>query len=889
MEYKNLNRVLGLLVFLIATFVYVMTVQPTFSLWDCGEFIASAYTLGVPHPPGAPFFLLLGKLFTLIPLASDIGLRMNYLSVFASAGSVALLYLICTKVILDWRGTAESASDLLIICGSSFVGALALAFSDTFWFNALESEVYGLGTFLITLSLYVLMLWWERADEEGSDRYLLLVAFIVGLSLGIHLIVAQMIFVGGILFYFRRYEYSFKGFIIAVILSAIAFFVVYPIMVIRLPQLLDVSLIIGVMLILTLLIGIYFTSKYQNKATNLALVSIFLIIVGYSTYTMVILRANVDDLPINENAPKDLTTLVSYLSREQYGDQPLLFPRRHSNEPMHQRTWNNYSSDLDFMWKYQINEMFNRYLFWNFIGREGRDQGDGVDFSKLWAIPFLFGMLGIFYHFRKNWKLALVLLIMFLVMGVLTALYQNQQDPQPRERDYFYVGAFLVFAMWIAFGVAAIIEQISNSMKSKKSSVAIVSILLIASIIAIPVNMIRANYHYHDRSENYVPFDYAYNILQTLEKDAILFTNGDNDTFTLWAIQAVYGIRQDVRVINLSLAQMPWYNLQLKNEKPYGALTVPMTYTDEQLENLRPVQWPEEKPVKLEVPEWAYPDTLAMKPGEINFNMPATIRQNYNGQTITAVNSSDLIILDILKANNWQRPVYFCITVTSDNFIGLEDYISLNGMAYRIMPYKVGSSTSIAIDEKVMRDCLFNIPNKFYTQPYYGYSFRGLNNNEIFFTEDQRRMIETYRTLYINLAKYYSDNPETFELARQSLDEMNKRIPYSVVPMDYRVKYDVAMIYYKIDEKDKFNWYSSDIEREALKMIDKNPTAISGFYSPYRILVDLYETNMQYDKAINVLNRMASINPTDPNIRAKIEDLKNRKSDKENNSGNGEN
>lgn len=889
MDFKILNRVLALFVFLIATVVYVMTVQPTFSLWDCGEFIASAYTLGVPHPPGAPFYILMGKIFMMIPLASDFGLRMNYLSVFASAGSVALLYLVSTKVIRNWRETTDTAIDKLIICGSSVVGALALAFSDTFWYNALESEVYGFGTFLIVLTLYVLMLWWEKADEEGSDRYLLLVAFIVGLSIGIHLLVAQMIFIGGILFYFRRYEYSFKGLMLAIILSSVAFFVVYPLMVIRLPQLLNASLIFGIIVIVGLLIGIFLTARNGNKATNLAFVSIFLIILGYSTYTMVLLRANVDNLPINENAPKDFSTLVSYLSREQYGDQPLLFPRRHSTEPMHQRTWNNYSSDLDFMWKYQINEMFNRYLFWNFIGREGYDQGDGVDISKLWAIPFLIGMLGIFYHFRKDWKLALVFLIMFLVMGVLTALYQNQQDPQPRERDYFYVGAFLVFSMWIAFGVAAIVEQIGSSIKSKGSSIAIVSIILIISFAAIPVNMLRASYHYLDRSENYVPFDYAYNILQTLEKDAILFTNGDNDTFTLWALQSVYGIRQDVRVVNLSLAQMPWYNLQLKNEKPFGSLTVPMTYTNEQLETLRPIQWPEEKSVKIEVPEWAYPDTLKMKPGEINFNMPATISQNVNGQTITAVNSSDLIVLDIIKANNWQRPVYFCITVTSDNFIGLEDYISLEGMAYRVMPFKVGSRTSIAMNEKVMRDCLFNIPDKFYTQPSYGYSFRGLNNKDIFFTEDQRRMIETYRTLYINLAKFYSDDSESFDLARLSLDEMNNRIPYSVVPMDYRVKYDIAMVYYKIDEKDKFNWYASDIEREALKSIDKNPTATRGFYSPYRILVDIYETTMQYDKAISVLNRMSSIEPTDPNIRAKIEDLKNRKSEKENNSGNGEN
>src|SRR4029078_11719885 len=182
-----------------------------------------------------------------------------------------------------------------------------------------------------------------------------------------------------------------------------------------------------------------------------------------------------------------------------------------------------------------------RYWFWNYIGRAGYDQNDGVDFKKFYAIPFLIGMFGLFYQFRKDWKLGIIFLMMFLMMGIVTALYQNQQEPQPRERDYFYVGAFMAFSLWIGIGVAGMIELISEKLKDKKALMAICSVVLILSFAAVPLNMLRVNYHYQNRNGNYLPFDYAYNILQSVEKDAILITNGDNDTFPLWCLQAVYG------------------------------------------------------------------------------------------------------------------------------------------------------------------------------------------------------------------------------------------------------------------------------------------------------------------------------------------------------------
>lgn len=877
MDFKLANRITAAIVLIFASVIYVMTVQPTLSFWDCGEFIACAYTLGVPHPPGAPFFILVGKMFTLLPVASDIGLRMNYLSVFSSSACVFLVYLVIVKVIMNWRGIPKTTSDILIICGSAMVGALAYAFSESFWFNALEAEVYGFGTFLIGLCLYLMMVWWEKADEAGSDKYLLMMAYVVGLSIGIHLIVVQCIAIAGILFYFRRYPYTPKGLFIAFLISSFAFFAVYPGIVKKFPAIIEMSGFVAIVIVALIIFGIYYSVKTKNSILNIACMSIFLILLGYSTYAGVLLRSNVDNLPLNENTPDNIERLLSYLNREQYGEQPLIWPRRYSNEPQHQPTRQNYSSDMEFLWEYQISEMFNRYLFWQFIGRSSHDQGAGVDFSKLFAIPFLIGMLGVFYHFRKDWKLALVFLFAFLLFGIITALYQNQQDPQPRERDYFYVGAYMIFCLWIAIGVVSLIDGLIKVLKNSSALVPVVSVVIVICMLIVPLNMMRANYKYLNRHDNYFPYDYAYNLLQSVEKDAILITNGDNDTFPLWCLQAVYGVRQDVRIVNLSLAQTDWYNLQLKNSRPYGALPVPMTYSDDQLRKLQPVEWDENKVFSIDVPKTAYPDSMQSKPdlpSRISFKIPATIRQQYQGRTITAVKANDLLVFDIIRANKWQRPIYFSVTVTDDNFIGLGEYLVLGGMAQKLVPYKAANSIGIGMDVNVMKQSLLDPVQAPTLTQHYGFIYRGLNNPDIFFDENHNRNIQTYRTLYLRLAEVYAADSATYPLAVQTLDKMMQYIPENIIEMDYRIKYHAAMLYLKLGERDKFNALSAQIEAGALKDIETNPTNAQNYYNPYRILMDIYETRGEYAKAIDVLQRLQSMSPNDPTIKTKIDELK---------------
>ncbi|MBN1632872.1 MAG: DUF2723 domain-containing protein [Ignavibacteria bacterium] len=869
MNFKKINWIIGGFVFAITTFIYIITVQPTMSFWDCGEFLACAYTMGVPHPPGAPLHILVGRIFTMIPFGEDIGFRMNMLSVLSSAFSVLLLYLVGVRVIKNWRGIPKNTYDIILLTLPPAIGALSLAFSDSFWFNTMEAEVYGFGTFLLALSVYLLMIWWDNSDKEHSDRYLLAVAYLSGLALGIHLLVVQVMFLAGLMFYFKRFKFNWKSFSIAVVLSAILFFIFYPGITKKLPELIKSSpSILGLFILVALGFGIIMTYKSKAKGVNLILLAVFLAIIGYSTYISAMMRAGVQDLPVDNNNPENMERMLSYLNREQYGEQPLIWPRRYSMEPMHERTWKNYSSDLDFLWKYQINEMYNRYLFWQYIGRVGHDQGDGVDFKKFFAIPFLLGLFGVFYHFRKDKKLAFIFLMMFIMMGVVTALYQNQQDPQPRERDYFYIGSYFAFSLWIGLGVAGLIELVREA-KEKMNWIPATSAILLLGFIFVPVNMLRTNFYYQSRAGNYFPYDYAYNLLQSCDKDAILITNGDNDTFPLWCIQAVYGIRTDVRVVNLSLAQIDWYNLQLKNERPYGSLTVPFNMNDDQIKNLRPMEWPKNgKLMTLDVPKTAYPDTMQSRedlPEKITFAMPPTINVNQGGRQVYAVKVNDLVVLDIVKANKWQRPIYFSVTVTEDNYIGLTEYLMTEGMAQKLYPYKVADPTfGVGIDEEKLTTNLLNVAEIPEKNPKSGFRYRGLNDPDIFYEQVQTRMIDGYRLLFLRLAHKYADKPETHDNAKKVLDGMNTYISSETIRMDYRLIYDVAMLYYRVGDNVNFNKYAETVEASALKELQGpvSQSIMQSYYNPYKILLDIYEAKEDYNKALDILNQLDEKDPS---------------------------
>ena len=888
MNHKIIHKIIGLFVFLFTVTILFMTVQPSVSFWDCGELSAASYFLQVTHPPGAPLFILVNKVTSLIPFAENIGFRVNTLTVITSAFSVLFLYLVAVKLINNYKRKQEQTNaEYIITYISAAIGAFSLAFADTFWFNATESNVFGFSTFLFTLMVWLMMCWWDKADEPGNEKYLYLVAFIIGLSPGVHLMSVLAAVPFGMLFVMKKYTHDeevakesgkiliyniiallavsffmwstqtkntpptpeeFKSFDTTfklVLLGVTAIFVfifrkkvihrsslylpfavgvglnfiVYPGIVKYLPHIISsisgnnlfADTIVFIIVFGSMGYAIYWSHKKKSAMANLIFTCLFFVILGITTYSMIIIRSN-KMTPMNEDEPKNFERLSSYLGREQYGDFPT-WKRRYSSEPQHRQIWSNYSSDLEYLLKWQIHHQYDRYLFWNYIGRESWTQDMGVDIRKLFAIPFLLGMLGIFYHFRRDWKVASIFFAVFIFMGYFICFYQDQQQTQPRERDYFYAGSFFIFSIFIALGVRGIIDEIRERLSKTSANIPTYAVLLLA-VIFVPANMLRVNYFEHDRSKNWIPWEYAYNILQSCAPNAVLFTCGDNDTFPVWYLQDVEGVRRDVRVANLSLINTNWYPKQLKNETPYGSMKVAMSYTDEQLDKLGPVEW---KPKMIDVPvpknvyeEFGIKDTAITNQGKISFLMNSTLGDS----KVRGVRNQDLLIKDIVEQNKWQRPIYFAATCDAGSRIGLDNYLQLEGMAYRLTPvkYEKGENVNIDLTSKALLGG--NVErNKNFQR---GFVISGFNNPNIFLEENQERVANfSYRICYMSLALYYQNVMNDNKMVLKTLEKMEENFPSDKIPMDFRMEYQIVELYYKTGDKVKFDNLVKVVEKKA--------------------------------------------------------------------------
>ena len=978
MNLKLMNRIFAAVVFIIALITFWSTVQPSVSFWDAGEFTAAAFYLQVPHPPGAPFFLLLGNILGNLPIAENFGYKMNLISVFSSAFAVFFLYLIAVKLINNYkRRKPDSLSDALGTYIAAAIGALALAFSDTFWFNAVEAEVYALSTLFVAVIVYLILRWHERADEKDNEKYILMIAYLIGLSIGVHLMSVLTIVPIAMVIAFRKYvvdddalknsgyiflvhagiililaliwwvgetsqtpptQEAYKDFdskfkllvfglsviimgifwkkifnrnsiYMPLLIGGLALFITYPGVVKYLTafmnsvaggsltsELLFLAVLFGI-----LAYGIYYAVKNNKPTLHLVVSSMLFVIIGFTTFAMVIIRAN-QDTPMNENSPKTFPELESYLNREQYGDFPT-FKRRFTTEPHQTGVYTNYVSDLDFFYRYQMNHMMTRYWLWNFAGREGWKQNDGANIApfngignavgvlfgkvrfagdvkySLFGIPFLIGLLGIYFHFKKDWKMASVFMIMFILLGYLTAFYQNQQQPQPRERDYFYVGAFFVYAIWIAIGVRGLLDIVQAKVKNATTQKAALTSVLAIAIIFIPVRMVQANYFTHDRSSNWVPWDYSYNILQSCASNAILFTNGDNDTFPLWYLQDVEGVRRDVKIVNLSLLNTGWYIKQLKNNDPYKVGTVRLRLNDVQIDQLRPVQWNPTNvtvltpnPNKLSgfseiIDRYEIKDTSTLSAGSISWTMSNTLTFG----EIKAVRVQDLMVKEIVEANNWQRPIYFAVTCSDDSRIGLGDYLKMEGMAFRLVPEKRTPGVEFVNAEVLSKQL---IENPGYSKDYKpGFKYRGLNRSDIFFDNNHRRMVQNYRNAFIRLTIHYLNNNAN-DKAIAVLDIMNEKLPYKNLGIDNGLLYEISNLYLQANEKEKYKALALDVEKNALASLEKNPANVESYYNPYRLLLETYENLEEYNKAIGIWEKLKELFPDDPTIDAGIQKFK---------------
>jgi hypothetical protein len=854
MQYKKINNLLGWLCFIIASVTYILTLEPSVSFWDCGEFISCAYRLQVAHQPGYPLFAMLGKLFSLLSMGNNakVSFFTNMGSALASGGTIMLLFWSITalaKKMIVSRDEEPEGANRLLIWGAGLVGALAFAYTDTFWFSAVETIVFAWSSLCTALVFWAILKWDAHADEPGADKWIVFIAYVIGLSIGIHLLNLLTIPAIALVYYLRRFKnVTTKGSAIAVFTGVVILvFIQYGIRqyTIDFSAYFDLffvntlgmgfgsgSIFFFLLLIAVIVGGIVYSIRSKKPLLNLAFLCVAFIYFGYSSFAYIPIRA-IAGTNLDNSHPDNAFTLNSYLNREQYGETPLLFgpyfdakptdqteggniyrkgktqyevagrklktvydhttilPRMYSSEgqdPQFYRDWlhipegqaPNFVDNMKFMFSWQIYQMYWRYFLWNFAGRyndaDGQDSMTGIDgnwntgifdsfkhlpkavtegttYTPLFALPLIIGLLGMYYHFKRNKRDALVVTLLWFFTGLAIVLYVNQPSIQPRERDYSYVGSFYAFAIWIGLGVIGLAELLRYKLDAKVSALTATLICLLAA----PVVLAKEEWKDHDRSTKMTPHDMAYNYLISCPPNAILFTYGDNDTYSLWYDQEVENIRPDVRIVNLSLFTGDWYIKQMThkmNQSDPLPITMPFEkyedgVRDELLYNngIYNVNTGQSTPIpgyaelkdvfdfissddKSAMVEYQNGDAsnyLPTKNLKITINkddvikngvvpdsdrskLTDTLKWKYTSNYIMKDN---LAMFDILAHNNWKRPICFTVTVGPENLIGLQPYLYKEGFTYHLIPFKPDTSVRDQMEKTNTMVMYNNVMTKF--------------------------------------------------------------------------------------------------------------------------------------------------------------------------------
>lgn len=917
-NHQSTNRILALFAFFVSLIIYTLTMAPTASFWDAGEFIAVAHGLQVNHPPGAPLYSLIGRLASMFMPTEYIAVSINFVSALSSALTIMLLYLIVVRLVREFKGSPDEMSliDKIGMYGGALVGALTFAVTDTFWFNAVEAEVYAMSMFFTAIVVWLALKWSEFHDEEYSERWLVLIAYMFGLAIGVHLLNLLALFFVALIVYFKKKEFTLISFVIMGTIAVISFFLVYPLTIQYIPDWTDkigdaTYGLIGPFTFLLIIVGslsfaIYYTHKNKYRLANIALISYAMILIGYSSYAVIMIRS-IADPPIDENDPETIEDFVSYLKREQYGDTPILkgryyddatgqisqeekfFPRRYSSDPRHVQFYSRYDSDLEFFIAHQVNHMYIRYFNWNFIGREAdiQDTGWRSGFEEerypenkasnaYFFIPFLLGLFGMIFHFTSDWRRAFAVLALFIVTGLAIIVFLNQSPYQPRERDYAYVGSFFAFSIWIGMGVTGLIEFLKSY---TKDNAAVAYGVIALCTLGSPILMGFENWDDHDRSNRYVAPDYASNLLESLAPNAIVFTNGDNDTFPLWYAQEVEGVRTDVRIVCLSLLNTDWYIRQMRDQWSHESAPLPISFTDEEIDRItsRIDRW---QPTDVRIPvdkemlkkafseDFEYKEAIGVRPDtslpilktgtdfeipvdslddEVSWRLTGRFFGNdANGDGVYYLQVQDLAIVNILQNNDWLRPVYFANTVSTQSMLGLQDYFRTEGKAYRIVPMEMESDYTGFIDTKI------------HTRRLNNFSFKEWNNPDVYLDENIRRMLGNYRFSFLQLAETYMEQNQP-DSAVYWLNRAEEAIPFRPDEESYNLQALFAVNYIELDRTEDAKRVVDSIKR----------TIVRDFERSYTSFVRAEEEFAQLNEEFEAARRQGDIQ-TQRNLRGRI-------------------
>lgn len=964
MEFKKLNNYSGWLTFLIALIVYSITVEDTASFWDAGEFIAVSNKLEVPHPPGAPFYLLLGRFFSLFAFGDleKIALAINFLSVLSSAFTVLFLFWTITHLTSKIIKT-DNINNILLVLLSGLTGALSFTFTDSFWFSAVEAEVYAMSSFFTAFVFWAILRWESSEYISNQNRWIILIAYMMGLSIGVHLLNLVAIPALALIIYFKKAEkVSFFGVTSSLILGLLVVGIIVEGIIPGLPSIASFierlfvnsfslpfgsGIIFFIILFISFLIYlIWYSDKKEKTVLNTSLLAFTFILIGYSSYSLVLIRSNYNP-PIDENNPENILNFISYLKREQYGSRPLvkgqyfdaevikqeesginykkgeekyevkekkfryvfdpkrstLFPRMYSNSPNHIQRYREitnlgknenptFSDNLEFFFKYQIGHMYLRYFMWNFSGRSSDIQNanwlglqnvfDEIPYqlemnkarNNYLMIPLLLGILGLLFQYYRDNKNFYVVMLLFILTGVALVVYLNSPPTEPRERDYIYAGSYYAFSIWIGYGSLFIFSIFRRLINNKNILFALTALISLSS----PIILAKENWDDHDRSDRFLTVDSAKNLLDSCAPNSILFTGGDNDTFPLWYVQEVENFRTDVRVIVLSYFNTDWYIEQMmskKNDSEKINFSISLdNYIQGGLNDYLPyVNNPKIQNVAINLK--GYINLVKRNSKAIQV---ATSASNYNSipsksfwlsignsenllpqklnkikqdtlfislkSNKSGLEKKDLAFLDLLQANNWERPIYFNNTSLNGINLDLKRNVVQEGFAYRLFPVLNPNSGSI-INTELMYS---NIMNKSY--------WRELNNPNAYFSEDHRGFIMNYRSTFNTLIKSLISNKQ-YDRALKVIEKSIELIPDEAIMYDH---FSVQLVDFLIDLEIKANFDTESLANEIAEIISQRSNELLNYYFDNKIN-DKYEIQKNL-VSLNTLARAYNKKPS---------------------------
>ncbi len=933
-NFKLWNNLAGILTFLLSAFIYLSTLEPSVSFWDCGEFLSCATNLEVSHPPGAPVFMLLGRMAALLAGSdhSKIAIMVNGMAGIASALTIMFMFWTITwfgRKLLQMSWLESNSQKILILC-SAFIGAMAYAVSDSFWFSAVEAEVYAYSSLFIALVFWCILKWEEASNKPNGDRWLMFIAYLIGLAAGLHLLNLLALPSIIVLYYLKNFSITWKNTIKAiaisiVILASILFGIIpgIPKFISWIEFLMVNSLgfpynsgylVGGTLIIIVIVLGLYFS--YQRKKVWIynTLVYVSLIIIGLSTYGVIVIRSN-DNPPVDMSNPEDPFALGNYLNREQYGSRPLfygpsfasplvdtkdrlsyersngkyvsfplntpemyydnntlmLFPRMPDNNPELVKAYKQwcdfkgklylrqtpdgkqeqillptFAENLTYFFRYQLGFMYFRYFMWNFVGRQNDIQGHGnvmngnwisgipiVDNARLgpqeklptslknnrgrnvyYFLPLLLGLIGLYYHYKNDLRNFIVLALLFFFTGIAITIFLNEIPSTPRERDYVSVASFYVFSIWIGIGVIALSQLLERWVKNK--SVAIT--MAVVASISVPVLMGLQNWDNHDRSGRYHALEYSKNYLESCEPNAILFTNADNDTYPLWYAQEVEGIRRDIQIVLLPYLSANWYVHQMHSQK-YFNQGLKMSLTDNKFVGGKRTYLPIVERIDSTIDLLAMLDFVGSEDprSKIELNGRLSDVSNFipSRRLVLSSNPKDaqpadsvininlkgsylrmdqLVMLDIIATNRWERPVYFA-SVQEPMSLGLDKYLQLDGYAYKLISKKTDSQDYSDVGY-IDTESLFNkLMNKF--------TYTSLANLKVYldWTHITTVSVVGLRGKFVRLAGALLLEGKK-EKAIAVLDKITNMLPNERIAFDYNV-IGIADLYLRAGETSK--------------------------------------------------------------------------------------